>query len=218
MLGTNSSKCIEALSMAQHITNFHDYTTCTKEKCVLELEGTKTFGVLFKFHPCVYALYVCVHAQSCSTLGNSVACQAPLSMRFLRQEHWGGLSFPSPGDLPEPGTKLRSPALQTDSLPSEPPGKTTLPPKLPISNFNVMIDFQINSRVSRCLHEPGVQKRGPVWKCKSRNPCIYVIFRAKGLNEITQRLKTKKMSRLPRIESRGTLMFMGQGDGEEQEK
>ena len=130
-------------------------------------------------------------------------------MGFLRPKYWSGLSFPSPGDLPDTGTKLRSPALQADSLPSEPPGKTTLPPKSSISNFSVMTDFQINSRVSRCLDEPGVQKRGPMWKHKSRNPCIYAIFQAKGLNEITQRLKTRKKSRLLKIESRGTLMCMG---------
>ena len=47
--------------------------------------------------------------------------QAPLSMGFSRQEYWNGLPFPSPGDLPNPGIKLVSPALQADSLPSEPP-------------------------------------------------------------------------------------------------
>ena len=63
-------------------------------------------------------------AQSCPTLATSwtVAHQAPLSMRFSRQEHWSGLPFPSPGDLPDPGIEPRSPDLQTDSLPSEPPG------------------------------------------------------------------------------------------------
>ena len=35
----------------------------------------------------------------------TVACQAPLSMRFSRQEYWSGLPFPSPGDLPDPGIK-----------------------------------------------------------------------------------------------------------------
>ena len=49
--------------------------------------------------------------------------QAPLSMGFSRQEHWNGLSFPSPGDLPDPGIELRFPVLQADSLQSEPPGK-----------------------------------------------------------------------------------------------
>ena len=44
-------------------------------------------------------------AQSCLTLATpwTVACQAPLSMGFSRQEHWSGLPFPSPGDLPNPG-------------------------------------------------------------------------------------------------------------------
>ena len=69
----------------------------------------------------------------CCVLGRSVlsdfatpwtaACQAPLPMEFSRQEYWSGLPFPSPGDLPDPGTKPKSPTLQADSLPSEPPGK-----------------------------------------------------------------------------------------------
>ena len=53
----------------------------------------------------------------------TVVCQAPLSMEFSRQEYWSGLPFPSTGDLPNPGIKPGSPALQADSLPSEPPGK-----------------------------------------------------------------------------------------------
>ena len=57
----------------------------------------------------------------------TVARQAPLSMEFSRQEYWSGLPFPSPGDLPYPGIKIRSPALQVDSLPpSEPPGHESL--------------------------------------------------------------------------------------------
>ena len=44
-------------------------------------------------------------------------------MDFFGQEYWSGLPFPSPGDLPDPGTEPRSPALQADALPSEPPGK-----------------------------------------------------------------------------------------------
>ena len=44
-------------------------------------------------------------------------------MGFSRQEYWSGLPFPSPGDLPNPGIEARSPALQADSLLSEPPGK-----------------------------------------------------------------------------------------------
>ena len=53
----------------------------------------------------------------------TVAYQAPPSMGFSRQEYWSGLPFLSPGDLPNPGIKPRSPALQADALTSEPPGK-----------------------------------------------------------------------------------------------
>ena len=45
-------------------------------------------------------------------------------MGFSRQEFWSGLPFPSPGDRPIPGIDPRSPALQADALPSEPPGKS----------------------------------------------------------------------------------------------
>ena len=44
-------------------------------------------------------------------------------MRFPSQEHWSGKPFPSLGDVPDPGIELGSPALQANSLPSEPPGK-----------------------------------------------------------------------------------------------
>ena len=44
-------------------------------------------------------------------------------MEFSRQVYWSGLPFPSPGNLPDPGIKPRSPALQADALLSEPPGK-----------------------------------------------------------------------------------------------
>ena len=46
-----------------------------------------------------------------------------LSMEFSKQGDWSGLPLPSPGNLPDPGIKARTPALQVDSLPSEPPGK-----------------------------------------------------------------------------------------------
>ena len=55
----------------------------------------------------------------------SVVYQASLSMGFSRQEYWSGLPFPSLGNLPDPGIDPRSPALQADALPSEPPGNTT---------------------------------------------------------------------------------------------
>ena len=57
----------------------------------------------------------------------TVALQAPPSTGFSRQEYWSELPFPSPGDLPDPGIKPRSPALQADALTSEPPGKSIFP-------------------------------------------------------------------------------------------
>ena len=57
----------------------------------------------------------------------TVAHQAPLSMGFPRQEYWSGLPFPTPGDLPNPGIKLVSPAypaLAGRFFITEPPGKT----------------------------------------------------------------------------------------------
>ena len=53
----------------------------------------------------------------------TVACQAPPSMEFSRQEYWSELPFPSLGDLPNPGIEPGSCTLQADALPSEPPGK-----------------------------------------------------------------------------------------------
>ena len=60
-------------------------------------------------------------SKLCLTLATpwAIACQAPLSMGFSRQEYWSGLSFPSPRDLPNPQVKPRSCALQADSLPTE---------------------------------------------------------------------------------------------------
>ena len=78
---------------------------------------------------CFMCVCVCVcvcdlfsHVQLFATPW-TIDLQAPLSTRYFRQEYWNGLPFPSEGDLPNPGIKPRSPALQADSLPSEPPGK-----------------------------------------------------------------------------------------------
>ena len=67
---------------------------------------------------------VCSVTQLCSTLCNPwiIACQAPLSMGFPRQEYWSKLPCLSPRDLPDAMIELESPALQVDSLPSEPHG------------------------------------------------------------------------------------------------
>ena len=62
-------------------------------------------------------------SESLFATSQTVAHQAPLPMEFSRQEYWSGLPFTSPGYLPNPGMESGSPALQADSLPSEPQGR-----------------------------------------------------------------------------------------------
>ena len=73
-------------------------------------------------------------AQLCPTFCNPMHCSLPVSSVHgsLQQVYWSGLPFPFPGDLPDPGIELRSPTLQADALPSEPPGK-------PLLNTNIFI-------------------------------------------------------------------------------
>ena len=56
----------------------------------------------------------------------TVAYQTPLSMGFSRQEYWSGVPLPSPGDLPNLGIELGSPAFQADALTAEPLGKNRI--------------------------------------------------------------------------------------------
>ena len=76
----------------------------------------------------------------------TVAHQAPLSMGFSRQESWSGLPFPSPADLPNPGTEPRSPALQADALTSEfnSMRETTKVHQEQFSEFHIFIRFPEN--------------------------------------------------------------------------
>ena len=69
---------------------------------------------------------------SCSVMSDSeiswTIAHQTLSMEFPRQEYWSGLLFPSPGDVPDPGIKPRSPTLQADSLRSKAPEwRTNIP-------------------------------------------------------------------------------------------
>ena len=81
----------------------------------------------------------------------TVGRQAPLSMGFSRQEYWNGLPCLSPGDFPHPGIEPRSPTLQADSLPSDPPGKTHVT-LCAIKCFASMIKLKILS----LGHHPGI--------------------------------------------------------------
>ena len=61
--------------------------------------------------------------------------RVPCSWGYFKQEYWSWLPCPPPGDLPYPGIKPRSPALQADSLPSKPPGK---PKNIRVSSLSLL--------------------------------------------------------------------------------
>ena len=77
----------------------------------------------------------------------AVACQAPLSMGFPRQEYWNELPFSSPRDLPDPGIKPSSPAWQADSLPSEPPGRLKRAFQKLVNNFDLPAQFNFPTNI-----------------------------------------------------------------------
>ena len=85
----------------------------------------------------------------------TVPCQVPLSMKFFRQEYWSGLPFPTPGDLPNPGTEPMSPAspaLAGGFFTTEPPGKPLLgsyPTRIKSLSSHISILFSETSSVSQ---------------------------------------------------------------------
>ena len=94
----------------------------------------------------------------------TVACRAPPSFGFSRQEYWSGLPFPSPGDLPGPGIEPGSPTLQADSLTSEPPMLLSqfVPPSPTQLGLSHLILFLIFC--SRYLYMWKIRQRGD--ECK----------------------------------------------------
>ena len=99
---------------------------------------------------------LCVLSRSVmsdSATPQTVALQAPLSMGFSRQDDWSGLPCLPPGDLPNPGIEPRSPALQADSLPSEPPGQT-LHATAWINLENSMLSERSQSQKEHIVHDP----------------------------------------------------------------
>ena len=86
----------------------------------------------------------------------TVAHQAPLCMGFSRQEHWSGLPFPTPGDLPNPGIELKSITSlhwQVGSLPLVPPGKPSI----------IIIIYFFFSEKGACLLPPTILMRIKEW-------------------------------------------------------
>ena len=112
----------------------------------LKKNNTYTLCICSVIYMCVYIhiyIYTRVYTYTCVCVCSvashvhlfatpwTVACQAPLSMGFARQEYWSGLSCPPPGHLPHPGTELESPmspALTGGFFTTESPGKPPPPP------------------------------------------------------------------------------------------
>ena len=91
----------------------------TISRCSLCVFSVSSYGLLIMTLLCAYSL---IHVQL-FVIQWIVASQVSCPWGFSRQEYWSGQPFPSPGYLPNPGIKPRSPALQADSLPAEPQGK-----------------------------------------------------------------------------------------------
>ena len=78
---------------------------------------------------------------------------------FSREEHWSGLPFPSPGDLPDPGIKPRSPALQTDSLLTELHGKPQILQYFhSIQSITFLNLFKVDSQLCRIISGEGKEE------------------------------------------------------------
>ena len=101
----------------------HLYCLSPKSQKFFTFHMRKEPGILFACCCCC-----CLVAKSCLTLATpwSVACQAPLSMGFLKQEHWSGWLFPPPGDAPNPEIEPTSSTLAGGFFTTEPPGKPLL--------------------------------------------------------------------------------------------
>ena len=77
-----------------------------------------------------------------------VACQVPLSVGFSKQEYWSRLPFPTPGVLPNPRIKPRSPTLHSDSLPDEPQGR---PENIVVGSLSLRQRIFPTQESNRCL-------------------------------------------------------------------
>ena len=111
---------------------------------------------------CCVELLSCVrHFATTWTVSTRLLCP----WGFFRQKHWSGLPHPPPGDLPNPGIQSRSPSLQEDSLPSEPPRKHTMQ-KATLSKYRYKFIPDLGSVSSSYKHLPweiGLENR-EIWR------------------------------------------------------
>ena len=109
----------------------HYFKKCSLQQLLLLF--TSDPGIAFNWH---VSQSVCVSHSvvSDSLQPHGLQPTRLLCLEFSRQEYWRGQSFPFPADLPDPEIQPRTPALQADSLPSEPPGK---PPSIQDSSLDI---------------------------------------------------------------------------------
>ena len=96
-------------------------SSCPSRSCHSQVRGSFT-SLACSLQNAVAVVFSFSHVRLFVTPWTA-AHQAPLSMGFSRQEHWSGLSFPSPGDLPDSGIETLSPALAGGFFTTEPAGK-----------------------------------------------------------------------------------------------
>ena len=94
-------------------------------------------------------------------------------MEFLRQEYWSGLSFPSPGDLPNPGFKPRSPALASRFFTTEPPGKLLFFISCSLSHISIL-SFPVSPTFLNSQLYPAL--------CEAKNSVTYWILNSLKLS------------------------------------
>ena len=116
-----TSSCKTPVSVLVEFSDFPTLHAALNDFCLCNIPSKIYLLVLLTNAHKVRALV----ARLCPTLCDPMDCcpRGSVSMGFSRQEYWSRLLLPYPGDLPDPGITPRSPALQADSLPSEPPGK-----------------------------------------------------------------------------------------------
>ena len=99
------------------------FSRLTYQPLKYQLDHFFFFTYLMTFNYLRFSYYIVYPAFSIYSRLLGIARQSPLSMGFSGQQYWSEQPFPSPGYLPNPEIKPKSPALQGGSLLSEPPGK-----------------------------------------------------------------------------------------------
>ena len=130
-------------------------------------------------------------------------------MEFSGQEYWNGLPFPSPGDLPDPGIKPRSPALQADALPSELLGKSQGKGHSNERTLGSRVWFSWLYVLRTCLHSPLLNL---VWEFCSSETMSLDIIKRNGLR--IRRIKSNLYNLLLILSSRANF-FISPGVSED---